>query len=59
MLEDPCEAGAVPPMIALTTASPYDPPRESNFKLDLLRFWPRNEGKIGDSVEASGSQLSP
>ena len=41
---DPLETGVVPPMIALTTASPYDPPRESNFQLDLLRFWPRNEG---------------
>ncbi|KAF6024262.1 hypothetical protein EB796_017433 [Bugula neritina] len=46
MLEDPTELGVVPPMIALTTVSPYDPPRESNFHLDLLRFWPRNDGGI-------------
>lgn len=46
LLEDPNDSDVVAPMIALSTASPYDPPNESNFKLDLLRFWPKDEGSL-------------
>jgi len=53
MSEDPTELGVVPPMIALTTVSPYDPPRESNFHLDLLRFWPRNDGESFTTINGS------
>ncbi|XP_071113924.1 uncharacterized protein [Haliotis cracherodii] len=34
-----------PPALALSTASPFDPPPQSNFKQDFLRFWATGEAR--------------
>lgn len=43
-----------PPIIGLCTASPYDPPSDSSFKQDVLRFWAIDRAssavKTGDLV---------
>ena len=34
-----------PPAISMCSACPQDPPPQSNFRQDFIRFWARGEGK--------------